>query len=392
MTASVPIDEHIEATTSPRGRGEVIVEITDLVKSYPPQSRHHERVVGVQDVSFEIYDGEFFTLLGPSGCGKTTTLRSVAGLERPDSGEIVLDGRPLFSSRGKVNVPVNERGVGMVFQSYAIWPHLSVFENVAFPLKVGKRRSRLPKAEVEQRVAAALDTVQLSDYQGRRATNLSGGQQQRLALARALVGRPRLMLLDEPLSNLDAKLRDAMRSELKRLQRELRFTSMYVTHDQVEALALSTRIAVMKHGRIQQIDRPRTIYENPANQFVADFIGRSNFFSGTVTAASAETYKIDTPIGHLSANGLPGRAIGEKATLGIRPEHVKIFSTLDGEPRPNVVTGEVQTRQFLGEYVDYVFVTADGSRIQARAEPERSIAPGTEVQLELPPARCRVLR
>ena len=236
-------------------------------------SEHGEVVKAAQDVSFEVPEGKLFTLLGPSGCGKTTTLRSIAGLEKPTSGEIEVAGRAVYSSSRGIFVAPNKRNFGMVFQSYAIWPHMDVFHNVSFPLEVRK----LGKREIDQKVMRVLSAVQLDHLVERDATKLSGGQQQRLALARALVMEPPLLLLDEPLSNLDAKLRDAMRTELKRLQREFNLTTVYVTHDQSEALSLSHEIAVMSDGRIVQVGTPRQIYEQPTNRFVANFVGQTNF-------------------------------------------------------------------------------------------------------------------
>src|SRR5438552_8042097 len=241
-----------------------MLRVEGLFTEYPNEKG--EIVRAAQDVTFTVPEGKLFTLLGPSGCGKTTTLRSIAGLERPRVGEIAVNDRIVYSSAKGVFVTPNWRGFGMVFQSYAIWPHMTVFENAAFPLQVGdKRRSR---QEIRDKVTRVLTAVQLEHLADREATKLSGGQQQRLALARALVMEPALLLLDEPLSNLDAKLRERMRFELKRLQRELKITTVYVTHDQSEALALSHEIGVMNQGRIQQIGRPRDIYDNPANPFV----------------------------------------------------------------------------------------------------------------------------
>src|SRR4249919_1915512 len=254
-----------------------------------------------QDVSFEVPAGKLFTLLGPSGCGKTTTLRSIAGLERPRSGEISVGGRLIYSSRSNVFIPPNRRGLGMVFQSYAIWPHMTVFENTAFPLQVAKQRPS--KKQIQDRVARVLKVVALEEMAEREATKLSGGQQQRLALARALVMEPPLLLLDEPLSNLDAKLREQMRFELKRLQRDLNITAVYVTHDQVEALTMSSRIAVMNNGRVEQLGRPRDIYNSPASRFVADFIGTSNFIDATVKEKTVEgAYLAATGPGDLVAS------------------------------------------------------------------------------------------
>src|SRR5512141_2568625 len=260
-----------------------MLSVKGLYTEYP--NDRGQIVKATQNVTFEVPEGKLFTLLGPSGCGKTTTLRSIAGLERPRQGEISVSGQVVYSERTGVFVAPNKRNFGMVFQSYAIWPHMTVFQNAAFPLEVG--RARLSKKQIEERVTRVLNAVDLGQYAGRDATKLSGGQQQRLALARALVMEPKLLLLDEPLSNLDAKLRELMRFELKRLQRELKITTVYVTHDQSEALALSHQVAVMNQGRIQQIGRPRDIYENPSNQFVADFVGNTNFLDGTVVRQDA---------------------------------------------------------------------------------------------------------
>src|ERR1700742_535535 len=257
-----------------------MIRIDALHKRYPDQDA---AVSAVDDVSVEIAQGELYTLLGPSGCGKTTTLRCVAGLERPDAGLIALGERVLFDASRGIAVPLNQRGIGMVFQSYAIWPHMTVFENIAFPLRVARGR-RYGRDEIRKLVDQALGTVGLGGYGDRPATRLSGGQQQRVALARAIVHHPQLLLLDEPLSNLDASLREEMRAELRRLQQQIGITAIYVTHDQAEALAMSDLIAVMDHGRIVQFGEPRAIYFRPENEFVASFIGAANLLSGTAVA------------------------------------------------------------------------------------------------------------
>ncbi|MGH7554069.1 MAG: ABC transporter ATP-binding protein, partial [Longimicrobiales bacterium] len=255
-------------------------------------------VRAARDVAFDVPEGKLFTLLGPSGCGKTTTLRSIAGLERPQSGEITLGGRVLYSSASRIFIAPNERNIGMVFQSYAIWPHMSVFEYAAFPLQVGRRR--LAIADIRARVMRVLGIVAMDALADRPATDLSGGQQQRLALARALVMEPQLLLLDEPMSNLDAKLRERMRFELKQIQRDTGVTTVYVTHDQTEALALSHEVAVMNEGRIIQIGTPREIYERPRSRFVADFIGRTNLLEAKVVAADGVGhYRLGTALGEL---------------------------------------------------------------------------------------------
>ncbi len=269
-----------------------LLEVTDLVKTYPgARQERHNRVLAVDHVTLRVGEGELYTLLGPSGCGKTTTLRSIAGLETPDKGTISVAGRVLFSSEARTRVRANERGLGMVFQSYAIWPHMNVFDNVAFPLQVLRRGKRPRRQELRQRVERVLAVVKLDHLASRDATALS--------LARALVMEPPLLLLDEPLSNLDAKLREDMRFELKRLQRELGLTCVYVTHDQTEALAMSNQVAVMRDGKVEQVGKPRDIYEAPKTRFVADFIGTSNFIEGVVEERRGTGYLVRTEQGQL---------------------------------------------------------------------------------------------
>lgn len=351
------------------------------------------RVFAVNDVSFTVEDGDLFTLLGPSGCGKTTTLRSIAGLETPDSGTIRIGDRVLFSGQGgrraTVNVPVNKRGLGMVFQSYAIWPHMSVFDNVAFPLQVMPRGKRPSKSEIVERVNRVLETMELRKYAERHATKLSGGQQQRLALARAIVIEPELLLLDEPLSNLDAKLRESLRFELKRLQRELGITSIYVTHDQTEALALSTKIAVMSQGHIIQLGRPREIYEKPETKFVAEFIGTANFVDGVVRSRDGENYVVETTEGRLSLTAAAPIPTGSEVVASIRPESVEI---LVDEPTDNgnVWRGTVTTRAFLGDAVDHV-VAVGKREVRVRCTPSTSVEPGSEVFLRLEPSKISLV-
>ncbi len=292
-----------------------MVKVSDLVKAFRDG---RATVTACDGVSFEVPEGKFFTLLGPSGCGKTTTLRAIAGLERPDHGEIELGGAVVYSSRHRVFVPPNHRDIGMVFQSYAIWPHMTVFDNVAFPLRVSPTRPA--RSEIRSRVRRALATVRLDGLEGRPATRLSGGQQQRLALARALVREPKLLLLDEPMSNLDAKLREQMRLELRALQRQLEITTIYVTHDQVEALAMSNFVAVMHEGRIAQIGPPREIYERPATQFVTDFIGSTNLLPGRVVgSAGGDRYRVETAYGPLFCTIPGGVAAGREVTVSVRP-------------------------------------------------------------------------
>ena len=369
-----------------------MLTIENLVKTFPAGKKEGSSgVLAVDDLSLSVEEGKLFTLLGPSGCGKTTTLRCVSGLEQPDSGEITVGDRTLFSSKRGIRLRANERGLGMVFQSYAIWPHMNVFRNVAFPLTVLPRRKRLGKAQLKERVDRVLSVVRLDNLADRQATDLSGGQQQRLALARALVMEPPLLLLDEPLSNLDAKLREDMRFELKRLQRELGITAIYVTHDQVEALAMSNMIAVIKDGRIEQIGSPRQIYEKPRSRFVADFIGTSNFIPGVIESKeSADRFLVSTSEGGVVAVSQLDLPAGTAVTVAIRPEHVGIQAGQVNGSNPNRWGGNVNARAFLGESVDHV-VTVGKLEIRARCNPSLSIRPGTEVVLNLPEELCSLI-
>src|SRR5262249_55260276 len=288
-------------------------------------------VNAVDDISLGVETGKLITLLGPSGCGKTTTLRCLAGLERPEAGKIVIAGETVCDVEDGVVVPPSDRGIGMVFQSYAIWPHRSVFENVAFPLRVARER-KYPSAEIKDKVARALDMVRMSGFERRPATQLSGGQQQRLAFARGLVREPQILLLDEPLSNLDAKLREQMRVELKRLQKSLGITTVYVTHDQSEALALSDEIAVFNAGRIVQRGTPQEIYRKPRSQFVADFIGSANFLTGTVQEASAAdaVALVETKHGVFQCSFAAPLQAGQEVLVSARPEDLGLYDKPPG--------------------------------------------------------------
>jgi len=357
-----------------------LLEIRNLLKTFPAaKGEARGRVYAVDDVSLDVQEGELFTLLGPSGCGKTTTLRSIAGLETPDNGTISVAGRVLFSSETKTRVPANQRGLGMVFQSYAIWPHMNVYANVAFPLQVLPRSKRLGKTEMRAKVERALAVVKLDQLASREATALSGGQQQRLALARALVMEPALLLLDEPLSNLDAKLREDMRFELKRLQRELGITCIYVTHDQVEALAMSNEVAVMRDGKVEQVGRPRDIYESPKTRFVADFIGTSNFIEGVVEEKRAGGYLVRTEHGQLEVPSDIQHASGAAVLVSARPEHIALTTDRNGVG-PNRWLGRVGARAFLGEVVDHV-VAVGPTELRVRCNSTISIPPETDVTL-----------
>jgi iron(III) transport system ATP-binding protein len=368
-----------------------VLTISNLVKTFAGGKRTKERVFAVNDISLTVEEGQLFTLLGPSGCGKTTTLRSVAGLEKPDTGVIAVADRALFDSTQGVNVPANRRGLGMVFQSYAIWPHMNVFKNVAFPLTVRTGKDALPRKVIAERVDRVLSVVRLDHLRDRQATDLSGGQQQRLALARALVMEPPLLLLDEPLSNLDAKLREEMRFELKRLQRQLNITTVYVTHDQVEALAMSNVIAVMSEGNIEQIGPPRAIYNNPRSHFVADFIGMSNFLTGKVDERIGDDqYLVSAPQGSVVVETGASIAVGEPVIVSIRPEHLKLEEGTDAAPGPGVWRGEVLTRAFLGDAVDHQ-VTIGGAEFRVRCHPSLSVPPGSAVTVRVPGEWCAVI-
>ncbi|WP_126428219.1 ABC transporter ATP-binding protein [Brevibacillus marinus] len=310
-------------------------------------SKHFGSVRGVAELDVEIRPGEFFTFLGPSGCGKTTTLRMIAGFYFPTSGRI------RFGERDVTDLPPNKRNTGMVFQNYALFPHMSVFENIAFGLQVRK----LPRQEIKKRVERALALVHLEGYGGRRIDQLSGGQQQRVALARALVIEPQILLLDEPLSNLDAKLREDTRLEIKRLQLELGITTIYVTHDQAEAMAMSDRILVMNSGIVQQIGTPDEIYNRPLNRFVASFIGETNLWEGTVSRLAGEEAELTLAPGlvlsgiRTNASPLCRLAPGERTTVSIRPECIREAGP---QEQRNVVRGKILVAEFTGANVHYV--------------------------------------
>ena len=342
-------------------------------------------VKAAQNISFDVPEGKLFTLLGPSGCGKTTTMRSIAGLERPTSGEIDVNGMAVYSSGKKIFVSPNKRNFGMVFQSYAIWPHMNVFQNAAFPLEVGKRK--FSKREIEDKVTRVLTVVGLENFAEREATMLSGGQQQRLALARALVMEPKLLLLDEPLSNLDAKLRERMRSELKRLQRELGLTTIYVTHDQSEALALSHEIAVMREGKIVQIGSPRDVYERPENKFVADFVGLTNFVDAVVEGPgeTENFYHVSSGLGSLCVYSIDTLRKGDVVLVSVRPEDIEL-----SEMRPtgiNVVEGKIDFKVFLGEFIDFQVRVGD-RQLLARVHPSLKTEIGGAIYLRMNPEKC----
>jgi spermidine/putrescine transport system ATP-binding protein len=340
--------------------------------------------VAVDDVSLEIAEGEFFSLLGPSGCGKTTTLRMLAGFEVPTSGRIMLEGEPVE------NVPPYKRDVNMVFQSYALFEHLDVAENVAFGLK----RRKVGKDEIARRVGEALELVNLAERADARTNELSGGQKQRVAVARALVNRPKVLLLDEPLGALDLKLRKQMQVELKQIQREVGITFVYVTHDQEEALSMSDRIAVMNRGRVVQCAPPEDVYERPNEEFVAGFIGISNLIAGTVEDGGqvriANGVRVPVPLPD-------GVDRGDSVNLSIRPEKIAIDEEVD--PKTMVtMEGKIEARVYLGVMTQITVGLGDGARLVAleqawhRARADDRWEPGMSVRLGWQPEHCLVLR
>jgi spermidine/putrescine transport system ATP-binding protein len=318
-------------------------------------SRRFGDFTAVDNVSFGVEAGEFFTLLGPSGCGKTTLLRMIAGFDLPDAGSIVLDGKDL------ADTPPEHRPIHTVFQSYALFPHMTVAQNVAFPLKM----AGLPDADVASKVKAALAQVKLDDKGSRFPHELSGGQKQRVALARGLVNRPRLLLLDEPLGALDAKLREQLQIELIRLQRDVGVTFVFVTHSQAEALALSHRIAVMNNGRIEQLDEPDRLYSFPQSRFVADFIGNVNMIDAVVDRAGA-TLSLSLPrLGTITAPGKEGLAEGTRGVFVIRPEQVAIRAAAEPSSDPNQFEGKVNNFLYVGDVTTYIVDLPDGEKIEA---------------------------
>jgi iron(III) transport system ATP-binding protein len=343
--------------------------LENLVKEFA--GRGGEGIVrAVDGANISIAEGEFLTLLGPSGCGKTTTLRLVAGFEFPTAGRIILDGE-VINER-----PPNQRDMAMVFQSYAIFPHLSVFENIAYGLKI----RRLPADVIRQKVRRVLELTELTGLENRAPNALSGGQQQRVALARALVMEPKVLLMDEPLSNLDAKLREVMRIEIRQIQQTLGITSVYVTHDQVEAMTLSDRIVVMNQGRIEQIGSPVEIYHQPRTAFVADFIGRTNFIDGLVRQVNGETLTVEA-LGQPLAVPRPAErsfAAGEAVRLVVRPEAIRVVDQ-DGQYR-----GVVRWASYLGSLVEYELEVAGQRLAVSESDPRQTAAihpPGQEVGL-----------
>lgn len=338
------------------------VILNDVRKEFGP-------TVAVRDFTVTVQDSEFVTFVGPSGCGKTTSLRLVAGFIEPTRGSVTIGERVVSDPAQRIFVPPEERKVGMVFQSYAVWPHMTVFDNVAYPLKIKK----IPRDELANRVAEALTLVKMPELADRYPHQLSGGQQQRVALARALVMSPEVLLLDEPLSNLDAKLREEMRLELKDLQRATTMTIIFVTHDQLEAMVMSDRVVVMNQGAIQQLGTPSEIYRQPANRFVADFVGVANFI---------EVQRQDGGVVPLNAPGTvlpfspPSDLPGKQLSLMVRPEEINL------DPNSGQVAATIDKKMFLGEAIEYI-VVFDGQSLRVKAEPHEDFALGETVYVTL---------
>ena len=357
------------------------VTVSGLAKTFRTMDG---KVEAVHDLHFEVEPGQFYTLLGPSGCGKSTTLRCLAGLERPDAGEIKIGDRVVSSAN--VFLPPNERPIGMVFQSYAIWPHMTVFNNVAFPLK----QQKVPKAEREKLVMEALTLVQMANLAHRPSPYLSGGQQQRVALARALVSKPQVLLLDEPLSNLDAKLREELRLEIKELLRRLSITTLYVTHDQAEALAMSDRVAVMYGGQILQEANPKELYLQPKAKFVAQFIGQVNFFEGKILSGAANGIGIvHTAEGDFRCVLSPSVQSGAETLIAVRPESISVSSEQQSNGL-NHLAGKVEKTVFLGDVIDCQ-IRVGTKVVHTKLPPTTEIAEAQEVFLQFAPHACIVL-
>jgi iron(III) transport system ATP-binding protein len=357
-----------------------MISIRGLKKTFPS---NHGLVRAVDGIDLDVAENEFVVLLGPSGCGKTTTLRCVAGLEKPTGGDIEIAGELVNSYEGGDFVPPENRNIGMVFQSYAVWPHLSVYQNVSLPLTDGRRKA--PRDQVRDRAMESLRLVQMEGLEDRPVTDLSGGQQQRVALARAIVTRPRVLLMDEPLSNLDARLREEMRIELKKIATTAGVTTLYVTHDQAEALSLGDRICVMNEGAIQQVGTPQEVYARPPNHFVAEFVGDMNFIKATVTGPGM----VDCPLGARTHDLPPNCPVGSDVTLAIRPQHLGLTQ----DPAPNAdgnsggnshsTLGTVLTKTYLGDAVLFE-VDVSGLTLMVRLPGDSTFAAGQQATVVLP--------
>ena len=373
MSSSPPVAQRPTVSGEPR------VVVRNLTKVFRTRRGEH---VALDNVSLEVAPGEALVLLGPSGCGKTTLLRSVAGLERPDDGEILVHGEVVFSARRKIFRPPEKRRLSMVFQSYALWPHMSVAENISYPL----RNLGVPAGEISGRVVQVLELIGLATYGSAFPGQLSGGQQQRVALARAIVANEGLVLFDEPLSNLDAKVRERLRLELMLLQKKFSFSSLYVTHDQSEAMALADRVAVMDMGKISQVGSPDAIYLRPASRYVANFVGSTNEVEGIVVGTEGPHVVADTGLGRLRGRSDTPTVPGQKAAILFRPQHCRVEAASAAD---SAISGEVERTMFLGTQVDCIVRVADIPLVVALAE-GAAVAPGDRINISLSPDRTYV--
>jgi iron(III) transport system ATP-binding protein len=353
------------------------IHVQNLVKEFGDQR-------ALDDVSFEVEEGELFTLLGPSGCGKSTTLMSIAGFQHPEAGRIAVGDETFVDAARKVMVPAEQRNLGIVFQSYAVWPHMTVFENLAFPLKV----RRLKRETIRTRVREVLELVEMLPYEERYPHQLSGGQQQRVALARALVYSPSVLLLDEPFSNLDAKLRERARAWVKELQGTLGLTTIFVTHDQDEALSMSDRVAVMSAGEVQQIGTPEEIYRHPANRFVAEFVGRVNLIEGLVSGGEQGAVVVDVTGSEHRLTVRDGAGASGNVTVAVRPEAVNVMRLDDPSVNgTNTWEADVETIAFLGDHYEY---EVNAGSVALTAQSSRRVE-GDRIRVHIPPDACAVV-
>ncbi|MFT4230229.1 MAG: ABC transporter ATP-binding protein [Microbacterium sp.] len=392
MTDSIRQSTVTSASTPDRGRAEPAVQVSRLLKSFA--RANGTTVTPIDDIDLSIERGEFLVLLGPSGCGKTTLLRCIAGLEVPDRGEIDLLGKRVFArgSGKSVMVPPERRGLGMIFQSYALWPHLTVARNVAYPLEA----AHVPKAEQKERVRRVLELVGVAEVAEQVPGRLSGGQQQRVSLARALVAEPSLVLFDEPLSNVDAKVREELRLHLLEMQRRIGFTAVYVTHDQVEAMELADRIAVLRDGRIAQLDVPEAIYDRPASRYVAKFIGTANELTADVVGRDDATLTVSLA-GVLDRATVPAPAAGRQPVVGDRvhliwrPERTVFADAAEGSAGDGLVLdGEQLLSRYLGAYGETIVSLRDGTEVRATTTSPRSDARGAAIRLTVAASDLRV--
>jgi iron(III) transport system ATP-binding protein len=355
------------------------ITVKGLVKTFGDQR-------ALDHVDFTVRDGELFTLLGPSGCGKSTTLMSIAGFQQPEEGRIGVGEEAIFDAKKRIALPAERRNLGIVFQSYAVWPHMTVYENLAFPLKV----RRLRRTEIKARIAETLELVEMTPYEKRYPHELSGGQQQRVALARALVYSPSVLLLDEPFSNLDAKLRHRARSWVKDLQHKLGLTTIFVTHDQDEALSMSDRVAVMSAGAIQQIATPEDVYHRPANRFVAEFVGRVNLIEGVVAGVDGgqAVLEVDGASRRLTVRAAEGARVSDRVTVVVRPEAMTLLTNGDSSVNgTNTWDADVHSTAFLGDHYEYEL---EAGTLRLVAQTSRPVD-GPRVRVHIPGEACSVV-